>query len=556
MTPDDSTLDPARLQRLLEVGRGLLSELQLDAILDRLLETARDLTGARYAAIGILTEDRSELARFVTRGVDQETHRAIGHLPRGRGVLGALIDDPQPLRLHDVSSDARSYGFPSGHPPMSTFLGVPVMIRGEAWGNLYLTEKAGAADFGADDEESIIVLADWAAIAIENARLYGALDARRAELERAVRRLEATSAIAEALGTETNLERVLELIVKRARSLVSARGVLVLLSDGEYLVVAAAAGQVSRATERLPIAQTRYGDVLRTSAPLRVDDVDAEVSLDSALLGVPDASTALLVPLVYRGRPLGVLCAFDRVEGAAVFDGEDEQVLRAFAASAATAVATARTVEGDRLRSALASAEGERRRWARELHDETLQALGGLKVLLSGAARTDDPAALRSTVRGAVEQVTREIENLRSLITELRPASLDELGLEPALLTLVARTEATQGLEIEHHIDLGPPAARLPPELETAVYRVAQEALTNVAKHARASRVQLDVERRDDIVRLTISDDGVGYDPEQPTAGFGVVGMRERVALAQGTLLVEPAEPGTRIAATFPVTAP
>src|ERR1700716_2353921 len=135
--PSD-TLEPERLQRLIEVGRGLLSELHVEAVLDRVLETARELTGARFAAMGVLDADRQRLARFVTRGVDEQTHRAIGDLPHGRGILGVLIQDPRPLRLHDVNSDPRSFGFPAGHPPMATFLGVPVTIRGKAWGNLYL----------------------------------------------------------------------------------------------------------------------------------------------------------------------------------------------------------------------------------------------------------------------------------------------------------------------------------------------------------------------------------------------------------------------------------
>ena len=193
----DTPRDETRLIRLIEVGRSLLSELDLDVVLDRVLETARDLTGARYAALGILDEHRRELAQFLTRGVDEATHRAIGDLPRGRGILGLLIDDPRPLRIADVGEHPRSYGFPPGHPPMRTFLGVPVMIRGEAWGNLYLTEKAGG-EFTAEDEDAVVVLADWAAIAIENARLYRSVDARRAELERAVRGFEATATIARA----------------------------------------------------------------------------------------------------------------------------------------------------------------------------------------------------------------------------------------------------------------------------------------------------------------------------------------------------------------------
>ena len=552
MAADSSALDSERLHSLLHAGRGLLSELRPEQLLDQLLDTARVLTGAQYAAIGVLDESRTELSRFLTRGIDADTHRAIGDLPRGRGVLGVLIDDPRPLRLRDVTSHPHSYGFPSGHPPMTSFLGVPIVVRGEAWGNLYLTDKAGGEEFDAADEESVVVLADWAAIAIENARLYEALDTRRAELERAVRGLEATSAVAQALGTETDLDRVLELIVKRARALVGARGVLVLLADGDDLVIAAAAGQVTRAVERLPVADSRCGDVLETREALRVDDVDAEPRLDSAQLGVPDASTALLVPLIYRGRSLGVLCAFDRLDEQRKFDAEDEGVLRAFAASAATAVATARTVEADRLRSALASAEGERRRWARELHDETLQALGALKVLLAGTARAKDLDVVRTSLSDAVDRVSIEIENLRRLISELRPAALDELGLAPALRTLVDDSASSTGLEVEATIELGEDAERLPRELETAVYRVAQEALTNIAKHARAKRVEVDVRSEDGAVILRVSDDGVGFDAGQPTRGFGLVGMHERVALAGGTLTLGAANPGSLLIATFP----
>jgi GAF domain-containing protein len=184
-------LDDHRLRRLLDFGRGLVADLHREVVLDRLLEVARELTGARYAAIGILDADREELERFLVSGIDDETHRAIGDLPRGRGILGELIREPRPLRLRDISDHPRSYGFPPEHPPMTTFLGVPILIRGEAWGNLYLTEKATDEEFDEVDEESLLVLAQWAAIAIENAQLYERAEARRNELERAVRGLEA-----------------------------------------------------------------------------------------------------------------------------------------------------------------------------------------------------------------------------------------------------------------------------------------------------------------------------------------------------------------------------
>ena len=262
MSPVDGQ-DERRLARLIDAGRGLLSELDLETVLDRLLETAAELTGARYAALGILDDERRELDRFLTRGIDEETHRVIGDLPRGRGLLGVLIDEPRPLRLDDVGDHPRSYGFPPGHPPMRTFLGVPILIRGQAWGNLYLTEKAGGEPFTAEDEEAVIVLADWAAIAIDNARLYRDVAARREELERAVRGLQATAAIARAVGGETELERILELVVKRGRALVDAHDVLIMLRDGEDLVIAAGAGHVTIGDRaRVPLSGSTAGEVL------------------------------------------------------------------------------------------------------------------------------------------------------------------------------------------------------------------------------------------------------------------------------------------------------
>jgi signal transduction histidine kinase len=546
----DSALDADRLARLLEVGRGLMAELQVEAVLDRLLETAADLTGARYAALGVLDSDRVELARFITRGIDDEIHRAIGDLPRGRGILGVLIREPRPLRLADVTVDPRSYGFPINHPPMHTFLGVPVTIRGEAWGNLYLTEKAGGEQFDEADEAAVTVLADWAAIAIENARLYTSLEARSAELERAVRGFEATAAIAQALGTETSLDRVLELVVKRARALVEARSVLVLLREGDELVLAAAAGQVTAGDRRrIPVVGSTSGEVLESERPRRIDDVDLQLRIPAERLGVSDASAALLVPLMYRGRALGVLAAFDRLTGEEGFGSDDEQVLRAFAASAATAVASARTVEADRLRHSLEAAESERRRWARELHDETLQALGGLSVLLNSAGHSSDPDVLQGAIADASEHVSREIENLRAIITELRPAALDELGLAPALTTLAQRVATSSGLEVETAIDI---ERRVADEQETVAYRVVQEALSNVVKHARATSVSVSAAVVDGELDIVVADDGRGFDPAAPSGGFGLVGMRERIDLAGGTFAISPNDPGTRVEVTLP----
>jgi signal transduction histidine kinase len=543
-------LDGRQLAALLSAGRRLVSQLQLDAVLEELLGIACELTGARYGALGVLDEQRRELERFVTRGIDPATHEAIGDLPRGRGVLGVLIREPRPLRLADVGQHPDSYGFPAHHPPMGSFLGVPVIIRGEPWGNLYLTEKAGGP-FDDADEAATIVLAEWAAIAIGNARLYEHAALRREEAERAVRRLEATTAIARAVGSETDLERVLELVVKRGRALVDARSVVLLLVEDDDLHLAAAAGQAPPLAigNRIPIAGSAARDVLRSGRPERITDA-AGIAGYGGDLAVAGASTGLLVPLVYRGTTLGLLAAFDRLAGDPDYGDEEERLLVAFAASAATAVVTARSVAEGRLRHSLAAAEQERRRWARELHDETLQGLGGLQVLLSSALRSGNHDRLEQAVRDAIDHIGTEIHGLRSLITELRPAALDEIGLEPAIESLVGRIAAVEGLEATAVVEVG---VRLDPELETTAYRLVQESLSNVAKHARAERVSVRVSLAYDVLCVEVSDDGRGFDPDASTDGFGLVGMRERVSLAGGRLEIESCPGRTVVRATLPV---
>jgi signal transduction histidine kinase len=543
--------DAAQLARLLEAGRALVAELDLEVVLERLLETAREITGARYAAIGVLDAERRGLERFLTSGIDPATHAAIGDLPRGRGILGLLIDDPRPLVLSDVGAHPRSYGFPAGHPPMTTFLGVPLLIRGEAWGNLYLTEKQGG-EFGDADVHAVTVLADWAAIAIDHARLFRDSVQRAAELERAVEGLRATTAIARALGSETDLDRVLELIVKRGRALVRARAVVLLLEHGDRLVASAGAGQLDAGTlgASLTTSETVAGEVLRSGRPERIADVPVRLRVHDEGLGIAGAETALIVPLRYRGRPLGVLCAFDRLDDEPEFGDREEDLLIAFAASAATAVATAQSVETERLRHSLRSAEQERSRWARELHDETLQGLAALGVLLSSGLRGGGDA-LEQAVTQATEQLSTEIADLRALITELRPAALDQLGLVAALEGLARRSAEVEGLEIGLAVRVEEEA--LEPELKTAVYRLVQEALTNVAKHARAARVDVTVAQARDEVRVHVADDGRGFDAAEPTAGFGVAGMRERAALMGGRLAIETASTGTTVTAVFPV---
>lgn len=548
-------LDEHRLRRLIDVGRSLVSELDPEAVLHEVVSVARELTGARYAALGILDEDRQGLERFIYLGIDEETRAVIGDLPRGHGVLGLLIEDPKPLRLKQVGEHPRSYGFPAGHPPMSNFLGVPIIIRGEAFGNLYLTEKV-ADDFNEADEQALTILAEWAAIAIDNARLNARTEARLRELQRAVHGLEATTEIARAIGAQTDLEPVLETIAQRGRALVEARSLLILLQEGRDLVVAASAGeQAAIKGRRIPVEGSMTGEVLRSLEPERVPDIATRLRISTSELGI-DGQSAILVPLSFQGRALGVICALDRLQGGSEFDDEDERLLTAFAASAATAVATAQSVSHERQRQRIRATEQERGRWARELHDETLQGLAARRVILSSALQRGGGPELEQAVRDTLEQMTADIENLRGLISELRPATLDEIGLAAALEGLAERVAAATGAEVHHEVSIDPGSddAPLDPELQTTVYRVVQEALTNVGKHARATRVELKVTRNQAQLELEISDDGTGFDVGLESAGFGLPGMMERVELVGGDLQISSDdESGTQVRAMIPL---
>jgi signal transduction histidine kinase len=532
-------LDEHRLRRLIDVGRGLVAQLDLEAVLSEVVEVARELTGARYAALGILDEDRRELERFIYVGIDEQTRATIGDLPRGRGVLGELIRNPAPLRLREVGAHPRSYGFPSGHPPMRSFLGVPIVVRGQVYGNLYLTEKE-SGEFDEADEEAATILAEWAAVTIFNVRLYGQSEQERGALERAVHGLEATTEIARAVGGETDRARVLETIAKRARALAAARSLLVLLRDGGgRQEVVASAGECGRD----PVG--RY---------VTLESETPQAALDAvASLGI-QARAALLAPLGFRGKVLGTIVALDRFEEGPDFYPEDERMLVAASASAATAVATVESVTEERLRHSLRAAERERARWARELHDSVLQGLGSRRVSLSSALKRGDRPALEKAVADAVEDIGRDIDELRALITELRPATLDQLGLRAALEDLAERVSGSAGVELD--TDLSIAAERLDPELETVVYRLVQEALTNIAKHAAAGAVSLQVGQGGGRIDVLIADDGEGFEPGADHAGFGLTGMRERVELVGGELRIE-SKPGsgTRVMASVPVTA-
>jgi signal transduction histidine kinase len=551
-------MDSAALE-LLAVAQTVLEDLDTESVLEQVLSSARELTGARYAALGVLDDMRTGLARFITVGIDEDARHAIGPLPRGRGVLGELIGEREPLRLDDVSRHPHSYGFPSGHPPMKTFLGVPLMIGAEPFGNLYLTEKQGGEPFTDADEQAVTLLAGFAGVAIDHARRFTSSENRRTELQRMVDALDATQEIARAVGGETDLRRILELVAKRGRALVSARALVIELCDGDNLVMAAGAGELPAGMigRCVPLENTLAAAALRSGRSQRLGDQLNRARFEQHGLGMLgfDARDALVVPLVFRNESYGALAAVDPLESSA-FSAEHERLLESFAASAATAVATAQTVAEDRRLQRLAATEAERARWARELHDQTLQALANLALVLGAAQRGDDIVATRAAIAEARGEIDTEIANLRNMIIDMRPAVLDDLGLEEAIIALAERLEDSP-LHVELILDLaheqGRVTDRLMPELEAALYRVVQEALTNASKHAGECRAVVEVIEDARSVHVAVRDDGRGFDPSLSREGFGLLGIRERVELFSGTLEIN-SQPGagTTISITLP----
>ncbi len=535
---------------LVEAGIALSSELSLEALLQRLVETAAELTGARYAALGVIDSSGRELERFVIHGVDPETHAAIGDLPRGRGILGVLIREARPLRLHSIADDPRSVGFPPHHPPMTTFLGVPVLLRGIAYGNLYLTEKEGGADFTDEDEELVTLLASQAAVAIENARLY--------ESSRAwARQLESLDEITTAMVSELQPARVLELIVRRMRELVDARFVAVLLPGAEGALEIAAADGEEQDDElvgfQLPLDRSKTGRVFQEGTSVRIDSLLDDPEVDPELVRRVGARAGLWVPLLARDEPIGVLMALDRTRPDPRFSDGDLRLAQRFAARAAVAVDVSQRVARETVRRIVEGQEHERRRLSRELHDETGQALTSILLGLRTLEEAKGTEAFGAALAELRELVVATLQDVRRLAVELRPKALDDFGLVPALERLTSTFSEQTGIAVELESRL--PEARLPSEIETVLYRVVQEALTNVVKHARAERVSILLREREGRVAVVIEDDGQGFSAELRTDdGLGLVGMRERVALVGGRLALESsAGAGTTIVVEAPL---
>ena len=522
-----------RLRTLVETGIAINSELSLDAVLERIVEAAARVTGAQYAALGVIDHASTGLERFVTFGIAAEAQAEIGDPPHGRGILGVLIRDAQPLRLHDISDDPRSVGFPPGHPTMRTFLGVPILLRGVAYGNLYLTEKEAGEDFTKEDEELVTLLAAQAAVAVENARLYQSATSWSQQLE-------SLNEIGGALVGELELEPLLELIVKRLRELIDARIVAIALPTGGELRVAAADGEGAADLETVHslAGDSKTARILERARSERVDSLLDDPEVDQNVTRRLGALTGLYVPLVARDRAIGVLIAHDKTGADSRFSSADLRLAEQFATRAAIAVDLSRRVARDALRRVVEGQELERRRLARELHDETGQALTSILLGLRALDEAKKSDELRRAAGDLRELVVATLQDVRRLAVQLRPKALDDFGLAAALERLAQTFGDATDIRVELEAQLGD--ERLPPDIETTLYRIVQEALINIVKHAEARNVSILLLRREGTATVVIEDDGKGFDPaDTREEGLGLLGMRERVELHDGRLTVE-----------------
>jgi signal transduction histidine kinase len=545
--PDLEATSPERLRLLVETGIALSSELSIESLLRKLIETAVELTDAAYGALGVVDRLGTGLEQFITVGLDDATKAAIGDPPRGRGILGVLIHEQRTLRLSDLGEDPRSAGLPPGHPRMRTFLGVPIMLRGTAFGNLYLTEKADGAEFTEADEEIVRVLAAQAAVAIENARLYEAS-------RQWSRQLESLNEVSEALVTETELTSLLDLATVRLRELLDARAVLTIVPYGEdQLTVQAASCDNGAVLEglRLDRQRSKAGRTLARQRPERIDSLIDDPEVDQTAPRLVEATAALYVPLVSQGRSVGILAVYDKRGPDPRFSDADMRIAQAFANRAAVALELSERIGRKAVQSLLEGQELERKRLARELHDETGQALASILLGLKSLEQQVGPepvATIRELVAGALDGVRR-------LTVELRPPALDDFGLQAALERLTSLVGTRSGIDIQ--LSVRAPVA-LAPDLETAIYRIVQEALTNIVKHANASSVSIIVMASGETVRLVIEDDGTGFDQATVREGaLGLVGIRERVAILGGRFELESAPgDGTTIVVELPSQVP
>jgi signal transduction histidine kinase len=537
-----------RLRDLAEASVAVGAEVSLENVLQKTVETAAGLVAARYAALGVLDRTGSHLERLITTGIDVETRAEIGDMPGDHGVLRVLLREGRPVRLADVTEHPHFMGFPPGHPPMRSFLGVPILVRDVVYGDLYLAEKDGG-EFTQDDQEIVTLLAAQTGITIEKVQIHEGL-------VHWLHQLEALNELTIGVLEERDLSRLLELVARRLRELIRARRVLISLpmASGGLRVAAADGEGVADLVGDVIRSEAKGSRVLARRQSERIDSLLEDPEVDQVSARRAGGLTALVVPLIFHDKPIGVISAFNKDGPDPRFTDDDLRLAEAFGTRAALAVHLSERVALETLHAILEAEEAERSRIARELHDQTGSALSGI---LLGLTAIDRATTLREARRAsAALQGTARItlENVGRLAFALRPSMLDDFGLAPALKALGAALEEQGGPEVQLKVDHAN-AERLPARVETALYRITQEALTNVVKHADAKTVRITFVRQERSVVLTIDDDGCGFTRAQvPGDGFGLVGMRERTASVNGTLDIE-SKPGagTRLMVEIPI---
>ncbi|MEV0146059.1 MULTISPECIES: GAF domain-containing sensor histidine kinase [unclassified Nonomuraea] len=528
-----------RVHTLLEAVVSVGSDLDLETVLRRIVETATNLVDASYGALGIVGE-QSTLLQFIPVGLTEEEIAKIEHWPHGLGLLGLLIKDARPLRLGRISDHPESYGFPPGHPPMGTFLGVPVRVRDEVFGNLYLTEKRGGGDFDEEDEAIVIALATAAGVAIENARLYE--ESRRRETW-----LEASSEVTTSLLSGTDPRQVLAMVAARARQMTDADLVQILLpnDDARTLRPEFVEGDLPAGAAELSfeLTATAAGEVFTSGRAITAGDLlDDESPLRELGFG-PE----LLMPLGGGQAVRGVLALAKR-SGRLPFSASELRMLEAFGGQAAIALELA---EARRDAERLALLE-DRDRIAKDLHDVVIQRLFAIAMTLMSTVRLVDRPEASGRLQHAIDELDETIRQIRSTIFALQNApDVAAPSLRARVVDLVESARGhlgfMPGLRMEGQLD-----HRVPDEVADHLLAVLREALSNVVRHAKASRVDVSVEVADDRLTLRVADNGVGIMDGGRRSGLR--NMEERAAGLGGFFEVSsPAGGGARLRWSVPV---
>ena len=513
-----SAAEAQKSQRdLLDAVLGIGTGLDLQTVLRRIVEAAVRLVGARYGALGVIDDTRL-LSQFLTVGIDEATAAQIGPLPHGGGILGLLIDDPQPLRLHDLNDHPAAFGLPAHHPPMRSFLGVPIRVRSEVFGNLYLTEKAGGVDFDDEDESIVLALAAAAGVAIENARLYE--DVRHRE-----RWLQASAEVTTALLSGTEPEEVLQLLAARARDLAEADFAAIVLPLGDSLVIevangAAAAHVIGR---RIDPAASLIGDAFLGGATVAIDDIHKSPHWPNNSEALDDFGPVIIVPLVAGEARHGVLWVGNLIGGRR-FRAAHQAMLEAFADQAALGLELAR----QRRETEHLSLFRDRDRIARDLHDTVIQRLFATGMQLEGSMRYMTGPEASERVQGAVSDLDKTIKEIRSTIYSLQRSDRSRpSSLRARIVELIEQLAPAIGfaptLRLEGLVD-----TRISKDVADNLLPVLREALSNIARHAKANRADVSVVVDDDWATLTVSDNGIGIPDDGRRSGLANLGARAK----------------------------